>query len=592
MNLSRIVEFACCLIVLLLTVIGCEYNTDKIYYREINPNASLPDLTVYLNLNADTVYLYSNPKVKLSLTLTNKTLLDVKFYLNEAEVGDVYNDNNEYYFFIDASRSDQMTLRAEIYTTTGTGSIADALHAESFLYTTGEWVLIPCRDNLKVSTAAVDGRLKLSWTPIRSASRCRYYIYSSGVQDSTYENWYIDSNYFGGSNFVYVTYADDGLSGYQIFLDMYNPFPEIYLANRDSFLIKWDKSAFYNNIKGYEIRIDTFVRQFAPSDTFFTFKNGYLGYPTYVEIGFLVDPDQYSDSYYPYNYVSDVYPASFLGGGNYSASYFPLTGSAFYYWVYDQTNHMQLKKFSLDSKTVINSLSIGFNYFAVSPNDKYILCDAGEDLKLLDPNGLNTIRVIPVSHILNNSTHLNMNFIVSDIGTSVFVNPMSMHFKIYDLVNDSLIDSIPLPPDFYSTQYKLSADGKYLFDRAINILYRIENNTHSIVWSNEGERYQYEYYSFSPGEPDRIYLSDGTNFYIKDCSDFSTIMSFPLDHTVLSIDFVTSKILAFSNNTFYVYSLTDGGLLNSIPTYTMGEYSYLFNDYLLSHQVQVSLKTL
>jgi len=145
----------------------------------------------------------------------------------------------------------------------------------------------------------------------------------------------------------------------------------------------------------------------------------------------------------------------------------------------------------------------------------------------------------------------------------------------------------------YLYQYKLSANGRFLFDPAMNVLYKIENNTHSTVWGNEGNSYQFKYFDFSPNDQNQIVLYDGAVFYIKNCADFSTITSFQLNHnTVLSIDFKAEKILAHNNSTFYVYSLSDGTLLNTIPTYTPSDNSHLFNDYIISGNIQLNLKTL
>ena len=118
--------------------------------------------------------------------------------------------------------SQLLKVKAEIYTSTETGSIADKINTESFVIQTKEWVLIHETGNPVLTTEIVDGRLKLSWTPIKSSVKSRYYIYSSRasnyLMDSTFNNWYIDSSFFGGTNWITITYGANDNSGYSLAL--------------------------------------------------------------------------------------------------------------------------------------------------------------------------------------------------------------------------------------------------------------------------------------------------------------------------------------------------------------------------------------
>jgi hypothetical protein len=570
---------------------GCEYQPDKTYFRDLNQDVPLPDLTIDLNLSNDTVYVYSYSNVKLSLKLTNKTLLRVKYYVDNAEVESyIRNDGNETYYYIDLGLQPLTKVRAEIYTSTGTGSIADQMQAESFVCKTREWVLIYNPDNPVINSEIVDGRLKISWTPVRkNVSTAKYYIYHGGQSaDSTINNWIIDSTFIGGHQDVYVSYKDNTVSVYGLYGEVNYPYPEAFLNNTDSFYIYWTKPRFYNNIKGYRISVDGTTTINGLSDTSYTYKDGKIGSFLQVQIDILLrNFDRDENAYFYLKNLSGFYPQSFLQTyAFYSASFFPFRGTAFYYYSL-VNNWVTLFKFSLDSKSVINSKTLDFENLSVSPNDKYVLCNVPDDIELLNTADLSVIKSIPVSRITGFS-YLS-DFTVSDAGRCAMYDIYGQNIIIYDVLNDTLVGKIPIT---HSSVFKISADGKYLFNRDLNTLFGIDNQSLSIVWSDEGKSNQYSYFEFFPENTGQIALYDGEIFYIKSCTDFSTVTSFSLDNkTVVNIDFANNKILTLSNSVFYLYSLTNGNLLNSVPaSFTNG--ARLFNNYIFVNNCQQNLNNL
>ena len=114
---------------------GCEFQTDKTYFRDINKNVVAPDLQVYLNMDQDTIYVYGNAVLKLNLLLTNKKLQTVKFYVNDVEIQNVFaQPAGHYSVIIDIQQKPLTKVKVEIYTSTETGSIADKTGSESFVY--------------------------------------------------------------------------------------------------------------------------------------------------------------------------------------------------------------------------------------------------------------------------------------------------------------------------------------------------------------------------------------------------------------------------------------------------------------------------
>jgi hypothetical protein len=294
----------------------------------------MPDLKIDLNLLTDTIYVYNYSTVKLTLTLTNKTLYAVKFFVNNAEVEHIDQpDENTYSFSVNMAVYLTAKIRAEIYTSTGTHSIADKVMAEAFVYKTKEWLLIYTPEKPEITSEIVNGRLKLSWTPIKSSYRGKYLI-SGSIIDSTYDNWYIDSSFFGGSMNYCIRFDDNGASGYSICKEIYYPYPHAYINDADSFLIYWEKCNFYNNIKGYRIRINNESYVLNAEDTSFVYKNGSSGSSIIVRFDLLLkDFDQDNSKYLTIDIISGYFPSTLINSESINKGHnVSLSGSSFYYF--------------------------------------------------------------------------------------------------------------------------------------------------------------------------------------------------------------------------------------------------------------------
>lgn len=580
----------CEFIIILLSILlcGCEYHNDEVYFREINQNVALPDLIVDLNLTTDTIYVYGSPQVKLSMKLTNKTLYSVKFYVNSMEVKDLYSIEGERYSFtINMHEPSQVTVSAEIIMSSETGSIADKLHAESFIYKTKEWVLIYTSEKLNLKYEVVDGRLKYSWTPIKSSTAGKYYLWDTHKTDSTYNTWFIDSAYFGGSKYVYLYYEDNGISGYAKAIEFNFPHPKAYVNNKDSFLICWEKSKFYNNIKGFQINIGDSSYYKEPTDTCFVFKGGVFGRTSYGTISYIYkDPASGNNLFYAFANVMANYQLSFLPDYTFLENlYFPLQGPTFYFFK-DEDGVRFLKTFSSDSKSTEFYLNITYDRFIVSPNNRYVLGEINGVWELRNGNTLMYVNNYLVSLIT--AGHSITDLIISDKGTIAFYDISKDCLKVYNLITDSPIVEIPVSGYYFN--YKISADGKYLFEQQTNSLFKIDIGKFTNIWSNPEISKQFKFFEFYPDSPNTIAVYDGETFSIKKCSDFSTQTSFTLNNTTVhNIDFVNKKILCSKNYIFYIHSLIDGELLQTVPSNTTNG-GRIFNNFIFCDVYQFQLE--
>ena len=586
MNSFKKVNYVFALL-LITTIYSCEYQTDEVFYRDVDKNVPMPDLTLDLNLPIeDTIYVYNNPHIKLGIKLTNKSLYGVKFYLNDEEVTDFDDKSSIYYSFrIDMLEYPEARIKAEIYTSTETGSIADGLRTESFIYETKEWTLIHSHEELSIQTEVYNGRLKLSWTPRKNSPSAEYYISTSNKLDSTYNNWYIDSNYYSSQNYISVHSNDNGSAGYWMDTEINYPYPKVHFNNRDSFLINWDKCEFYNNIYGYRVRIDSFSYELTPDDTSFVFKDGVMGQSVTVHMDILLN--KYSEDNSAFDWFDNVYgyyPVSFLPNyASYSNSYFPLRGSLFYYWSY-KNNKRTLFKFSLDTKTVISETVLPMNNFSISPNDKYILYEYSDYIKLASTDGYKLLKNLHESNFTSYSAGFDYN--ISDNGIFVYWDHTKTSLIVFDMLNERITHEIK-GIDFIN-QYKVSAMGKYIFEPKYNFLYKLDDNSYSIVWTDNTAINTFNFAEFFPDNQEKICLYDGELFYIKNCLDFSTETSFSLNNTkIINVDFEGKKILCYDDYKYYVFSLFEGDLIEVVPTINYeNAFSRIFNNCILTKYSQ------
>lgn len=580
-KIALIAGLSSILVLILFIIVSCEYQTDEIFYNDLDKDVALPDLQIDLNLSSDTVYVYSNyTEVKFSLSLTNKDLYDVKFYINEIEVEYVYRTNDyNFYFIVDMSEFSTAKVKAEIYTSTETNSVADIAGSEYFLFETEEWTLIKCNENLEITTSVENGRLKIAWTPVRSSLRNKYTIYTSDYRDSTYNNWYIDSNYVGGKMDISITFNDNNASGFYVDREIDYEYQDMYINNRDSFLISWDKPTFYNNIKGYGLVIDDDTIELNTNDTSFVYTNGFFGKFTKVQL-FL-----FSNKFDPYDFYIDTqfehYPLDFLlKYPSLDRSCFPLNGSHFYYYSH-YSKGLYAHKFDVESKKIKYSTNISIQNLSVSPNDVYITESENDYLKIYN-NKLEEVKRILKTKITPDGSFWKVP--ISDNGLIAVYDYSKKGFVFYDILSESIISEIPVSS--INGSPIISPSGKYLFDYKSSTLYKIEGSSYSIIQSDSRS---FSFYEFAPYTNEQIALFDGSEFFLKNCENYNTIVSFSLNgSTIRNIDYENKKILTYKENTYYIYSLKDGNILDTIEGYFTNQ-SYLFYNHIITSECQYNL---
>ena len=237
--------------ILVYIIVSCEYNTKDIYEIDIDNNANPPDIeVVYLDLSDenDTIELLYN-RVYFHFESSDQDIQGVNFYINDSLIGNAEYNNGYFdinYYFVS---SGYHTLKLEVFTHSGTGSIADSMGFEGFIFSTKEWVIKVLDSEYSYVTSTVeDGFLKLRWPQPHGDVR-EFVIYNSDYEiGRTTDNSFIDKGYVGQGSKFYVRYIDDNSGELQNYGRVDIPCEIIidYTADyNNNYYIEWNEPKYY-----------------------------------------------------------------------------------------------------------------------------------------------------------------------------------------------------------------------------------------------------------------------------------------------------------------------------------------------------------
>ena len=198
----------------ILILSGCEYNPSDIPLNNIERPVSGAPLELKLTPDMDTLRIARPVWITYSVNAGSQEIYDIKIQLDTI-VLDVVRDKEIRTLFDPEKVFDGWhTLNITVYTATNSGSIANKLNSEGFVYNIHWPVYInkSARDNLKFYPVVdFSGGIKLSWPEYRYADFSSYSISWSSVQGSGSKKIYDPRhNYFIDSTLVegcYSTYA-------------------------------------------------------------------------------------------------------------------------------------------------------------------------------------------------------------------------------------------------------------------------------------------------------------------------------------------------------------------------------------------------
>lgn len=267
---------------ILLISFSCEYSPSEIPLTEVEEPTDPPAISVNLTPEMDTLKLFTTANITYVVDVGVHEIYDFKFLMDGAEISNVYsNAKGSYYTTIPTySLGDGLhELKIKTFTSTNSGSIADKIGAEQFLYEVSWPVYInkKARDQMKFTNLQVvpDG-IKLSWFKYDYADFKQYMVgrsslipgYNKELVNTTnpYLTSIVDKTYIEGDYVTYslMAYMDGFAMDSRSYVEEIKK-PKVTINPDRTLGVNWSPSKYSQNVKSYYLK--TTIPQFGyPED--------------------------------------------------------------------------------------------------------------------------------------------------------------------------------------------------------------------------------------------------------------------------------------------------------------------------------------
>jgi hypothetical protein len=588
-------------LLLTLPFFACKYEPVGEYDRKANQNADPPSIQIVdLNLKTDTIIVYYEKGVKFKFDTQYHNVLGVRLLIDTTEIGKVNSGTGEIKIEKWKVAVGIHDLKLQVYTGSGTGSIADSIGLEGYLFSNSWKLIVKWWSGNEVSAFVTDGLLHIKWPEYDAGRFEEYYIYkyydygSTEIEIGSSKNSeFIDSTYVGEYTDYIIKGRDNdgnivslGSTG-----TVYN-LPELSYSGDtlNNYSIKWTKSRFYNAVDSYLVFLGYDNEKFQlvnsthdPEDTTFNFKNGF--FTDIVNLKLRVVPKKVNAQYYPERF------STFENIMTFDLSFrFPTAGNDIYpvndhEFVYI-SGFESIYRYSLSRRNIVEEFRPDNNdallMLNASPSGNYITLRAdwfNKNILFTNSSGMHPFTEINGFDIPGD---VNYNHIpVSDIGTGL-INVSDTDLLMYDLKNLSILGKFTRKSKYplYATNLKLSANGDYFSvnDDSLRLIHFVNGDFKPVLTLRKpGGNMLLE---FDPVNPEQIIFWNGSQLSVKRCDDFSTVYEFPLTENLEDIDYRNDEMLTWTEGYLHIRDLKDGSLNKDIPTNYVpyqGFRCYLFN---------------
>lgn len=584
MTLKRIVYS---LFIILIPVLwsGCAYELSDENILNVKEPPGSVRIDLMLLKTDDTIKIVEKQLIEYSVNTYGLKLQMVEFKLGSYFKWDIPETSGSFTIDPATLSTGLYELTMDVYTNSGTGSLADKTGHEGFLAkrswkvkiirkTTGgtdggtttpvdstidNSPAIPIK-NIKTEITP-DGYLKFSWNKVLRKDFYAYRIYwSVGYTDimryKASDTTYIDSTYVGGAASFRVDYSrhHDNMDVYGQYLALNEPYPTISVTGirLDSVKVHWPKSKYRAR---YEVLDDRQAVAFkSTTDTSFTVAAP--GFGSGVSFTLYVIPKCKATLDFEY-FKSNIKSYSL---GKYILPNWPLfacnpTEKKVYAVHYDAIDCYSLPDMALyKTMPVKNMMHQGL--FACPTNSSKVAALSSDNIYVYNDQSLTNPVIIPFPCYAKT-----INYLCLTDNDLVGV-ASSTEYDLIRVTDKTLVASIPIPDSPYYSPWSCnsaSSDGKYFVVSTMNgiHLYKIENTLVMEVYTDKRA-----YYSvlFDPGHPERFYvtLAKSNVIEMRSSADFSLIKSYILPgnyHMLQNIDPETGLLLLTNYTSNYLYDL-------------------------------------
>jgi hypothetical protein len=578
---------------------SCEYQPSGIYDHTVSRDVAPPQIQVVeLNITSDTLYLYGGMEITFKFSSDHQKISTVQLLIDGTPQGYVNSESGT--FYIDGGSLGEGThdLDIEVYTASGTGSLADYIGAEGFV-SSNSWKLIvgsPYEPGL-VATAE-NGLLHLKWAEFRSSNFKEFIVYKSTDPYSnarvikTTTNEFTDSLYIGeGAKYtvVSITQGDHEYSTCDLVLDPDLPVLSFTASDSNKYTVNWTRSKFFNAVSSYKIyQNDSQAKETSdPGDTLYNVKNALFGDDLHFQLRLVPwKTSAHTDPDYDRGPRTDIYTS--LGFPfkpvDYDAQCYHINKDEFVYRYCDSMIRYSVsQKHATEQFTYHNTACNSCNFVNLrnSNTGRYQVSFANCEQDIMLTKGSDLSRY-SIHKLLDITGGLYPFIAISDSGTALIQNKDG-GLSLLDLTTGDSTGYYKLSfTGDWPRELKISPDGQYFSVSADTFrIVEFKNGQFRDVWKVPYPC-NIKFHEFDPLNPLQVVTWNGTEFSFRACSDFSVVSGFALtDHLLLDIDYYNHEMLTFSPGHLYIRSLSDGSLKYDLPVHINPEnypdYCYLVN---------------
>jgi hypothetical protein len=508
---------------------GCEYQSEKDFFVNVEPPPSTHNMTLTLSSSSDTIRIFCPTTLTYNINTFGLKFLGGFFSLGDKQ-WEVKSDTGRITLSPGDFSAGKYQLVLNAYTNSGSGSIADFFGGEGYNAVKNWPMLIDASIGaaIKVTiSVAADGYFKVSWPKCEQYNFVSYEVKGllnlhpfSKVYTNADITSYIDSSFVGGTGLVAVnlTLTNNYISG--IYTNVNEPIPVLKFEELgiDSLRISWEKSkyrAHYRMEKQYITIFESSVK------TSLTIPNP--GFGSYVQFNLFTSPVIPCSENYSYTRLDSRYYTQ----GVYLASNWPTWGynsmdKAVYVRTYDYIQCYDVQTFNLlRNYSIANLLSQG--QYSCPTNSTKVAAIASDKIYVFNDKTLQNPVVIPYN-IGNNSLD---QFYFTDNDMIAVLRPS--RYDLISIASKSVVLTFPVTDYPVYSKWACSStskDGRYACIVTMNGIkvYDLGSGTATLIYSDSRV---YRSALFDINNPNRLFLtfySDNT-LEIRNMPDFSLVSS-------------------------------------------------------------------
>ncbi len=595
--------------IMMMSLLACVYEPGGLYEAEVDKVTEPPaDIVVNLNFATDTLLIPASGNTSIVYSTPDALISMALFSINQKTIGKI--ESTSGVFQINISNQGFATnvpynLRVELFRRSNSGSLADKMGAEGFLFYKDITIYFVDREKLtpQIKRAyAGEGKMHVEWETYKGVGFNSYHVFNTdfrkiAIISDQFQTSCTDESQIGFGGVYYVvtsTESDSYRSTYHIYKDTL-PSASVTRINGSEYLLNWGKSKYENNLKGYRIyeylpepnrlTLLDFITDVSRQD--YTFRDPHFPMKT----RFYIQPvSKYDDI--PVNDPSDLNTLASTTTDIFHGDLLPRMIYMFFenpmgdYCYYGNFEH--LYQFNAHTDAMTDSIPYGAGQYSVSPDGKTIILGSQRSIQMYNAPDLTLAKTIAHDKLPENDSP--MQFVIGDsgIGVALFT---SANYYFYDFANNMTLARFRVDYDSSWPAYmSISPSGKFFamshytgnnFHR-VTELYQLSGDTVIKAWQGNAS-----YFDFDPQENNFVYFIDGAIKSISLDDLHQTTQLQVQDKYFLHIDWNRREYLSLNEakDNFSVCDLATGEVKTEVKTmlYYQPDYFFLFNKTLFSN---------